>query len=185
MALLSNPSLNIGWVKAQGGVHGNETANNLAKQATIKGEIHHLPVHKIHLKNLLHRVSINKWQQEWAIGDTGRTIYNIIPKVTTNPVPWTRESILLATGYGPFPSYLHMFNFHHSDLCACGEVGTPFHYATTCHLTASYHFTKPNENLTSIWWRNILTNKLSRLKIINLVSFLIENEDNKTSIRPK
>ncbi|GBL77088.1 hypothetical protein AVEN_12732-1 [Araneus ventricosus] len=57
------------------------------------------------------------------------------------------------------------------------EVGTPFHYVTTCYLTASYHFTEPSENLTSIWWRNILNNKLSRLKIINLVSFLIENEN--------
>ncbi|GBM96432.1 hypothetical protein AVEN_47751-1 [Araneus ventricosus] len=45
------------------------------------------------------------------------------------------------------------------------------------YVTASYHFTKPSENLTSNWWRNILNKKLSRLKIINLVSFLIENEN--------
>ncbi|GBM90525.1 hypothetical protein AVEN_158601-1 [Araneus ventricosus] len=60
MALLSNPSLNIGWVKSHVGVHGNETADNLAKQATIKGEIHYLSERKSHRKNVLHRVSINK-----------------------------------------------------------------------------------------------------------------------------
>ncbi|GBM36718.1 hypothetical protein AVEN_116197-1 [Araneus ventricosus] len=94
-----------------------------------------------------------------------------------NPVPWTRELILFATGHCPFPSCLLMFNLHHSDLCACGEVVTSFHYTMTCHLTASYHFTKTIENLTSLWWRNILISKLSRLKIINFVSFLSENED--------
>ncbi|GBN25164.1 hypothetical protein AVEN_191637-1 [Araneus ventricosus] len=151
MALLSNPSLNIGWVKAHIGVHGNETEDSLAKQATIKGEIHYLSARKSHLKNLLHRVSINEWQQEWATGDTGRTIYNIIEKVTTNPVSWTRESILFVKGHGPFPSYLRRFNLHHNDHRACGEVGTPFHYTTTCYPTASYHFTKTSENLTTIW----------------------------------
>ncbi|GBN92429.1 hypothetical protein AVEN_203973-1 [Araneus ventricosus] len=85
------------------------------------------PEPKSHLKNLLHRGSINKWQQEWATGDTGRTIYNIISKATTNPVSWTRESILFVTRYAAFPSYLRSFNLHYSDLCACGEVGTPFH----------------------------------------------------------
>ncbi|GBM16570.1 hypothetical protein AVEN_223502-1 [Araneus ventricosus] len=175
MALLNNPSLNIGWVKGHVGVLGKETADKLAKQATIRGEIHYFLATKSYLKNLLHKVSINKWQQEWATGDTGRTIYNISPKVITNPVPWTRESILFATRHGSFPSYLRKFNLHHSDLCACGEVGTSFHYATTCYLTTSYYFTKPSKNLTSIWWRNTLNNKLSRFKIINLVSFLTEN----------
>ncbi|GBM04087.1 hypothetical protein AVEN_247956-1 [Araneus ventricosus] len=127
----------FGWVKDQVGVHGNETENNLAKQGTIEGEIHYLSAPKSHLKNILHRVSINKWQQEWATGDTGRKIY-IIPKVTTNPVPWTWELILFATGHGPFPSYLRRFTLHHSNLYPCEEVATPFHYTTTCFRTASY-----------------------------------------------
>ncbi|GBM18786.1 hypothetical protein AVEN_30192-1 [Araneus ventricosus] len=59
----------------------------------------------------------------------------------------------------------------------CKEVGTPFHYSSSCYLTASNNFYKPSENPASIWWRNILSNKLSRLKSINSVSFLIENEN--------
>ncbi|GBM92058.1 hypothetical protein AVEN_136828-1 [Araneus ventricosus] len=82
MALLSNPSLNLGWVKAHVGVHDNETADNLEKTSNNKSEIHYLPAPKRHLKNLLHRVSIKKCQQERAIGDADRTIYSIIPKVT-------------------------------------------------------------------------------------------------------
>ncbi|GBM62252.1 hypothetical protein AVEN_44045-1 [Araneus ventricosus] len=93
-----------------------------------------------------------------------------------SPVPWTRELILLGTGHGPFPSYLRRFNRHYTDRWACVEVGSPLHYATSCQLTASYHFTKPRY-LTTIWWQNLLNNKLSRTKIITFISFLTEHEN--------
>ncbi|GBN05397.1 hypothetical protein AVEN_103369-1 [Araneus ventricosus] len=89
----------------------------------------------------------------------------------------SRESILFATGHDPFLSYLYRFRLHHSDICTCGEKGDPLHYATTCHVTLSYHFTKPNAENTQLWWKSVLSHKLSRIKISKLISFLIENEN--------
>ncbi|GBL73716.1 hypothetical protein AVEN_147557-1 [Araneus ventricosus] len=76
-----------------------------------------------------------------------------------------------------FPNYLKWFKLHNSDVCACGKIRTPFHFATPCHLTSSSHFAKPREDLTSIWWQNLLGNKLSRIKSSKLMSFLLEHED--------
>ncbi|GBM53498.1 hypothetical protein AVEN_261271-1 [Araneus ventricosus] len=89
----------------------------------------------------------------------------------------SREAILFATGHGPFPSYLYRFRLHHSDISACGEKGDPLHYATSCHVTLSYHLTKPSAENTQIWWKSLLSNKLSRINIAKLISFLTENEN--------
>ncbi|GBM22136.1 hypothetical protein AVEN_190800-1 [Araneus ventricosus] len=66
---------------------------------------------------------------------------------------------------------------YHSDTCACGEKGDPLHYATSCHMTLAYHFTKPSAENTQLWWKSILSNKLSRINIAKLISFLTENEN--------
>ncbi|GBN80936.1 hypothetical protein AVEN_201533-1 [Araneus ventricosus] len=52
------------------------------------------------------------------------------------------------------------------------------HYATFCHLTSSFHCTKPTsaEN-TLLWWKNSILNKLSRIKLSKLISFFTDNEN--------
>ncbi|GBN35109.1 hypothetical protein AVEN_161664-1 [Araneus ventricosus] len=70
----------------------------------------------------------HKWQQYWDSGDTGRSIYNILPKVSRTQASWSGESILFAMDHGPFPSYLYRFRLHYSNICACGEKGDPLHY---------------------------------------------------------
>ncbi|GBL88157.1 hypothetical protein AVEN_117758-1 [Araneus ventricosus] len=121
-------------------------------------------------------LSLNKWQQDWDSGETGKAIFNILPKVTLTPASWSRESNLFATGHGPFPSYLYTF-WLHSDICTCGEKGDPLHYATSCHMTLSYHFTKPSAENTQLLWKSVLSNKLSRIKLSKLISFLTEDEN--------
>ncbi|GBO43309.1 hypothetical protein AVEN_35144-1 [Araneus ventricosus] len=44
-------------------------------------------------------------------------------------------------------------------------------------MTFSYHFTKPRAENTRLWWKSVLSNKLSRIKISKLISFLAENEN--------
>ncbi|GBM55194.1 hypothetical protein AVEN_182146-1 [Araneus ventricosus] len=66
---------------------------------------------------------------------------------------------------------------HHSDICACGEKEDPLHYATSCHMTLSFHFTKPSAENTQLLWKSVLSNKLSRINIAKLISFLTENEN--------
>ncbi|GBM67205.1 hypothetical protein AVEN_160801-1 [Araneus ventricosus] len=69
-----------------------------------------------------------------------------------------------------------MFNLYHTNCCACGEVGDPLHFATSCLLTVSFHMTKLSDNLTEHWWKGCLSNKNSRSKIVQLVNFLTDKE---------
>ncbi|GBL77801.1 hypothetical protein AVEN_152999-1 [Araneus ventricosus] len=86
--LLQNPSMQLNWIKAHVGFLGNEAADNLAKQATKEGTHLHLEAPKCHLKMHMN-LPLNKWQQDWDSGDTGRAIFNILPKVTLTPASWS------------------------------------------------------------------------------------------------
>ncbi|GBM22390.1 hypothetical protein AVEN_166648-1 [Araneus ventricosus] len=44
-------------------------------------------------------------------------------------------------------------------------------------MTLCYHFTKPSAENTQLWWKSVLSNKLLRLNIAKLISFLTENEN--------
>ncbi|GBN85905.1 hypothetical protein AVEN_226176-1 [Araneus ventricosus] len=78
-----------------------------------------------------------------------------------------------STGQGPFPSYLKRFNLASTANCKCVNTnGTPLHYATECILTTSFHVTKPAQQHELIWFRNVASNKGSRLKIQRLLHHL-------------
>ncbi|GBL76096.1 hypothetical protein AVEN_234397-1 [Araneus ventricosus] len=89
------------------------------------------------------------WQMVWDDGDIGSLINNIIPKVSLQPFNWTRN-VLFFTGHGPFPSYLHRFNFGENSFGSNEEIGTPVHYATECLLTASYGTTQPTTSASLV-----------------------------------
>ncbi|GBL79036.1 hypothetical protein AVEN_48987-1 [Araneus ventricosus] len=89
----------------------------------------------------------------------------MLKTVHLKPVFWTREEILFATGHG------------HSDSCACGEVGDPNHYATSCPLTLSWHIRKPSTSLESLWYQRVLENPNLRKRIMNMIKFIIDNEN--------
>ncbi|GBN96000.1 hypothetical protein AVEN_247021-1 [Araneus ventricosus] len=126
---------------------------------------------------MITNLSLNKWQQDWDSDDTGRVIFNILPKVTLTPDSRSRESILFGTDHGPFPSYLYRFRLQNSDICACGVKGDPLHYTTSFHRTSSFHCTNPSAEKTILCWINLLLNKLSRIKIAKLIFFLTDNEN--------
>ncbi|GBL96565.1 hypothetical protein AVEN_114347-1 [Araneus ventricosus] len=78
------------------------------------------------------------WESEWEDEETGRSTFNILPRVSTQPCFWKREEILFFTGHGPFSSYFKRFNLASTANCPCGnKKGTPLHYATECILTTS------------------------------------------------
>ncbi|XP_055924650.1 uncharacterized protein LOC129956737 [Argiope bruennichi] len=175
--LLKTNHIKLGWVKAHSANAGNELVDQLAKKATIEGTPINIPLPRNQLKKHLNAIMVKRWQEEWNAGETGRSTYTILPKVKTTQTGWEREEIMFVTGHGPFPTYLHRFQLRDSSTCGCGEEGTPFHYATSCPLTTTYHFTKPSQHLEPIWWKRITSNKTSRVKIIQLIRFLQANED--------
>ncbi|GBN31988.1 hypothetical protein AVEN_218208-1 [Araneus ventricosus] len=87
---------------------------------------------------------MENWQSDWEDEDTGRSTFNILPRISTQPCYCKREEFLFFTGHGPFPSYLKRFNFASTANCPRGNTnGTPLHYATECILTATFRMTKP------------------------------------------
>ncbi|GBN84021.1 hypothetical protein AVEN_128409-1 [Araneus ventricosus] len=153
------------WVKAHAGYIGNESADQLAKDATQHGlpySITKLP--KRHMKGLLPKSMLEEWQTLWKNGDTGRKIYNIMPSVSLRPANWIRDVIFFSQ-HGPFPAYLKRFHLSHSDYCSCGGIGTALHYATECIFTVSWHMRKPVPNFEQEWLKRIANNLVSMHKI--------------------
>ncbi|GBM31979.1 hypothetical protein AVEN_222313-1 [Araneus ventricosus] len=154
----------------------NEAAHLLAKKATQEGIPTFIPAPRNHIKSLLQKESIIRWQKEWDNGETGRSVHNVLPKVKKNPTPWQMPEIMFVTDHGPFPTYLKRFNIRSRDSCGCGNLRNPLHYATSCLFTTSYHLTKPSADLEPLWWKRVMNNNNSRAKIRKLIHFIAENE---------
>ncbi|GBM52638.1 hypothetical protein AVEN_68325-1 [Araneus ventricosus] len=84
---------------------------------------------------------------------------------------------MFVAGHGPFPSFLNRLHLSDSDSCACGEVGDPIHYVTSCPLNFSWHIRKPSTSLDNLWFQRVLENLNLRKRIINMIKFIIENEN--------
>ncbi|GBN04550.1 hypothetical protein AVEN_101232-1 [Araneus ventricosus] len=175
-SLIQNAQIKLHWIKAHVGYFGNESAYQLAK---AESEIHpsQIKYSKAFLKSFLFNNLIKEWQKHWDAVTAGRTVHNIIPKVSFQPVCWTREEIHFFTHHGPFPSYLHRFKIAPSSNCSCGQDGTPLHFATECPLTLSWHITKPSVGLHKLWFRRVASNSGSRTLIRKIVFHINCNQD--------
>ncbi|GBM43394.1 hypothetical protein AVEN_77427-1 [Araneus ventricosus] len=89
------------------------------------------------------------------------------------------------TGYWPFPYYLFRFRKHPDNCCACGEPGTPIHYATKRRLTLSYHLRCPADQHIEAWMKSVTNHRLLTNKIIGLLNFIISQEDLLKSEQPE
>ncbi|GBO04522.1 hypothetical protein AVEN_204949-1 [Araneus ventricosus] len=110
-------------------------------------------------------------------GNTGHYVHRVLKTFNLKSVFWTREEIMFVPGQGPFPSLLHSFHLSDSDSCACGEVGDPIHYATSCPLTLPRHIRKSSTSLKSLWYQRVLKTLNSRKRIIYMIKFIIGNEN--------
>ncbi|GBN96985.1 hypothetical protein AVEN_183235-1 [Araneus ventricosus] len=120
---------------------------------------------KQHLQELFFKI----WQTLWDNGNTGRSFHKMLKTVHIKPVFWTREEIMFVAGHGPFPSFLNRLHLSDSDSCACGEVGDPIHYVTSCPLNFSWHIRKPSTSLDNLWFQRVLENLNLRKRIINMI----------------
>ncbi|GBM92131.1 Putative protein in type-1 retrotransposable element R1DM [Araneus ventricosus] len=186
LSLLSSPNIKLNWIKAHAGYFGNESAYLQAKSAADSEttNIHEIKFSKAFLKTHLKKFLTQVLQRTWEDAITGRPIHNIIPKVSFDPVCWTREEILFFTQHGPFPSYFNRFKILPSPNCSCGQVGTPLHYATEYILTSSWHIKKPAENHQKIWFRRVAANKNSRLLIRKIVQHINNTGPSSDQIKP-
>ncbi|GBM09768.1 hypothetical protein AVEN_196554-1, partial [Araneus ventricosus] len=128
----------------------NEKADHLAKRATIGGTGFNLQKPVSFLKKTLTQLSPEYWQREREEEKTGRYTFDVLPKVALSSGPGTK-----------FYTQLDMAHFlassKDSDWTAV-HVGTPFHYATACPLTLSFHSKTPSTIHKLPWLRNLVSN---------------------------
>ncbi|GBM07122.1 hypothetical protein AVEN_177085-1 [Araneus ventricosus] len=170
--LLKFTNIKLGRIRAHVGFSGKEVADVPVKKATQEGISTYVPAPRNHIKSLLQKESIIRWQKEWGNGETGRSVHKVLPKVKTIPTPWQRPEIMFVTGHGPFPAYFKRFDIRNNDSCGCRKLGNSLHYATSCLFTTSYHQTKRSADLEPLWWKRVMNNNNSRAKIRKLIHFI-------------
>ncbi|GBN02129.1 hypothetical protein AVEN_124762-1 [Araneus ventricosus] len=93
--LLKSTNIKLGWIKSHVRYSGNEAADVLAKRATQEGiPPTYIPAPRNHIKSVLQRESIIRWQKEWDNRETSTYVHNVLPKPKTTPTPWKRPEIM-------------------------------------------------------------------------------------------
>ncbi|GBM65725.1 hypothetical protein AVEN_110411-1, partial [Araneus ventricosus] len=65
----------------------------------------------------------------------------------------------------PFVTYLHRFGLCSNNRCLCGDKGDPAH----CSVTKTFHFMKPSAENLSTRCENIVQNKRSLARLMNIM----------------
>ncbi|GBO46366.1 hypothetical protein AVEN_207690-1 [Araneus ventricosus] len=122
MTLLGNDRIRLGWVKTHIGIKSNEIADTLAKEANTDGIPVSFPFPKSFLNNQLLELSLLRWQAEWNNGETGRSVYGIIPLISHWPwaLPQLPQEI-----QSPFYRLLRMWGNRKSPTL-CSEMPAYF-----------------------------------------------------------
>ena len=117
------------WVRCHVGLHGNERADTLAREAAINSNSTFLftpfPLSLIKRKSKL--TILSTWQQLWDQSPKGRYTYQFFPKISQDLQITSRALILFLTNHGPFQSYLYKINRSPSPFCVCGSHSDSLH----------------------------------------------------------
>ncbi|GBM06105.1 hypothetical protein AVEN_265167-1 [Araneus ventricosus] len=116
--VVDHPKINITWLKGHERDFGNEKADLLAKAASQNGQSYtNIKLPKLFIRNLLIKAMLDKWKVGWNEVVTGRSVLNIIPKVSRLSMNWVREDIIFFTEHGPSPAYLKRFGLARNGFC--------------------------------------------------------------------
>ena len=125
---LENQNWNIDfhWVKAHAGHHGNELADQLAKEAaaSIENETYR-KIPKSTVIRELNEGSLIQWQSEWDKTTKGQITKDFFPVIQDRlkmKIKITPIFTMMTTGHGNLKSYLHKFKIIESPTCPCGKT---------------------------------------------------------------
>jgi ribonuclease HI len=145
LILASTVTFTTAKIKSHDGIHGNEVADGLARQAASLGHLPLEPVQqpKSSVKTDLRRQTIETWQSDWSSSETGRLTFAFFPSVTDRMYGDTSDVVVghnlsqLVTGHGSFGAYLQRFRRGTQDpTCPCGyELEDVAHILYDCPLT--------------------------------------------------
>ncbi|GBO13144.1 hypothetical protein AVEN_90961-1 [Araneus ventricosus] len=122
-----------------GGIHvgyqGNERADQLAKEATLRPSLDILiPKPTSSLKRDIRTVLIDQWNDRWFLSSNGRQTYKYIPLVGLKLVTQIPQVVHFLTNHGRFQFYFFRFGLSNTQNCSCGAIGTADHYTLQCPL---------------------------------------------------
>nr|XP_042911993.1 uncharacterized protein LOC122272395 [Parasteatoda tepidariorum] len=173
---LQHTSIQISWIKAHSNRVGNEKADDLAKQSTRQPKNYVYPLPVSYLKRRIKDSLLTKWQFQWNNSDRGRRLFKIINNVTFFKTIPPKQVIWFLTGHGPFPTFFNYLHITDTDLCTCGQQGSPEHYLTSCSYTVSWHSRQPSPTNLEIWQKTFITNNTLNKRLITVMNFLADND---------
>ena len=140
-ATTKNWKIQFGWVKAHIGIHGNETADRLAKQATSMQDEECLTIPPIStIKQRLKEESRQEWENNWQNTTKGAVTKQYFPTIQRrlqNKIHLTANLTTLLTGHGRLAAYYHRFKISNSPICPCNAANqTVDHVIYECRRTA-------------------------------------------------
>lgn len=126
------------YVRGHQGNIGNDTADELAKQAAKSGEYHEVPISKQFIKRHLKRNTYEKWNKIWNTEGKNSKAYQWIKNVKEIPThfPLDYYTTQAVSEHGRFPFYFERFGICDEIKCKCGETAENFdHYLDKCKIT--------------------------------------------------
>lgn len=128
-----NWTVEIAWVKAHVGIRGNETADRLAKKATINNEAEtYIKIPLSALRKSIREKTLEQWECEWQNTTKGAETKQYFPTVAQRlkqRFPITANITAMLTGHGRLKAYYHRFHLTDDPTCPCNEESQ-----TTDHL---------------------------------------------------
>jgi len=127
------------WIKAQAGHHGNELADQNAKEAATNSDTEcYKRIPKSTVRRELNDNSVTKWQGEWDNTTKGAITKSFFPKIADRlklKINVTPNFTTMATGHGNIKAHLYRFKIKDSPMCSCktGEQ-TIDHILFNCEL---------------------------------------------------
>ena len=69
------------WIPSHCGITGNEIVDGLAKSALSQGNEINIPLNRTEMNNIVFKLSMENWQNEWENSERGRFLFHIQPTI--------------------------------------------------------------------------------------------------------
>ena len=122
----ANWKIEFSWVKAHAGIHGNELADKLAKEAARNEHtdvaFRRIPISTLHQE--IQQESIQRWQKEWENCTKAAITKEYFPTIQEKLKTKMRDTQNIAamiTGHGKTRAYLHKFKILENATCPCEQ----------------------------------------------------------------